>query len=107
MKRVYGIDADAVGPVVAGFTENRMVCATIAAETSDAFDAIEISGCIERNAFVERCAAAHADFFSVYLHYRDGGADCVGDFATIERARAYAGQIRDAFGWPVHDFTGA
>lgn len=108
MKRVYAIEADGEGPVIAGVTESRMVCATIASETSDVFDAIEISGCaFVGGDAVARCPAATAEFFSVYLHYRDGGADCVGDFATVERARAYAGQIRDAFGWPVHDFARA
>jgi len=29
------------------------------------------------------------DYFSVFLHLRDGGMDCVGNFKTLKEAQAY------------------
>lgn len=105
MEMVHKIDADGDGPTIGGFTESRMARNTIETDTPAAFDAIEIAGCTEHDGIVERVAGDEpAHFFSVYLHYAEShghGVECVGDFATVERAGAYAAQIRDAFGWPI------
>lgn len=48
-------------------------------------------------------------FYSVYLHLKPnddcGGTECVGDFASYERATAYAKELSDQHGWEVHDFV--
>lgn len=98
------IDADGDGPTIGDVTESRLAREVISTAGADAFDAIEISGCMfVAGDCVEPCTNPDdvPAFFSVYLHWTTGGVECVGDFATAERARAYAGQIRDAFGWPI------
>lgn len=108
MNKIYMIDADGDGPTIGGVTEARDARWIIGIYGVGAFDAIEIGGLMYVNGAgdVEPCTEPdHVPaFYSVYLHYAEGhghGVECVGDFATAERARAYAGQIRDVFGWPV------
>ncbi|AEY69513.1 hypothetical protein AH2_0002 [Burkholderia phage vB_BceS_AH2] len=101
------IDADGDGPTIGDVMESRFAREIISTTGADGFDAIEISGCMfVAGDCVEPCTNPDdvPAFFSVYLHYAEGhghGVECVGDFATAERARAYAAQIRDAFGWSV------
>ncbi|KVN83507.1 hypothetical protein [Burkholderia ubonensis] len=101
------IDADGEGPTIGDVTESRYARDTIATDGTNAFDAIEISGCMFVAAdCIEPCTnpSDRPAFFSVYLHYAEGhghGVECVGDFATADRAREYAGRIRDAFCWPI------
>ena len=97
-----GIDADGEGPTIGGVTEYRIARDAVTADTPASFDGIEIAGCMERDGVVERVADDRfARFYSVYLHYVECGVECVGDFASSARAHAYAGQIHDAFGWPI------
>ncbi|MDN7744694.1 hypothetical protein QZM78_11620 [Burkholderia multivorans] len=101
------IDDDCVGPTIGGVEEFRSARWLIGRCSADAFDAIEIGGMMfVSDGIVEPCTEPDdvPAFYSVYLHYanRPGRSpDCVGDFATAERARAYAAQIHDAFGWPI------
>jgi hypothetical protein len=101
------IDADGDGPTIGDTTESRYARDIVTTFGADAFDAIEIGGLMFVNGdCVEPCTEPSdvPAFFSVYLHYADGhghGVECVGDFATAARARAYAAQIRDVFGWPI------
>ena len=43
--------------------------------------------------------------FSVYVHLKDGGLDCVGDFSDYDDAYKYAGEISSAYEWPVTSFV--
>ncbi|VBI24607.1 hypothetical protein [Burkholderia pseudomallei] len=104
MNEIYKIDADSYGEMFNGFPEEKLAREVITTAGVDAFDAIEISGCMfVAGDCVEACTEPDdvPAFFSVYLHWKTGGVECVGDLATAERARAYAAQIRDAFGWPI------
>lgn len=44
-------------------------------------------------------------FFSVYVHLKEGGVECVGDFGTHLLAGQYAKELSMKYGWPVHDFV--
>ncbi|HEM8495343.1 MULTISPECIES: hypothetical protein [Burkholderia] len=101
------IDDDCVGPTIGDLEECRSARWLIGRCGADAFDAIKIGGMMFVNDGIVKPCTEPDDvpaFYSVYLHYanRPGRSpDCVGDFATVERARAYAAQIHDAFGWPI------
>lgn len=41
------------------------------------------------------------EYFSVYLKYREGGLDCVADFALYENALHYAETLHNQYGWPI------
>lgn len=41
-------------------------------------------------------------FFSVYAVCKDGTEECVGDFATLILALAYADDLHARHGWPIH-----
>jgi len=41
------------------------------------------------------------EFYSVYLHRREGGVDCVGDFSLLADAKAYALELSLIYAWPV------
>lgn len=43
--------------------------------------------------------------YSVYLHSVEGGVACVGDFARVEDARAYALELSAEYSWPIRDFA--
>ncbi|WP_261503557.1 hypothetical protein [Burkholderia multivorans] len=107
MEKILMIDPDGDGPTIGGVTEARDARWLIGIYGVEAFDAIEIGGLMfVSDGIVEPCIEPDdvPAFYSVYLHYAEGhghGVECVGDFATAERARAYAAQIRDAFGWPI------
>lgn len=83
----------------------------IIGERPDNYDGIEIQGV--RNLFDEgdprgTCIEVDAEnpqFYSVYLHLKNGGCECVGDMGTQVLAQAYAGELSDRYGWCVHDFT--
>jgi len=45
-------------------------------------------------------------FWSVYVHLKSGGVDCIGDFGTHALACEYAGDVfRTYGGWKVYDFS--
>lgn len=45
------------------------------------------------------------EFFSVYVHCRQGGVECVGDFATGALAETYAHELLVKHGWPVANYV--
>ncbi|SEU40112.1 hypothetical protein SAMN03159335_06195 [Burkholderia cepacia] len=75
------------------------------------FDALEIQGVRE---FVDPCnpdaSFCEVDnespqFFSVYVHYRTGGVECVGDHGSHDLATTYANALSQAHGWPIYDYV--
>lgn len=62
-------------------------------------DAIEVAGVKDYGEFCERTDGTNEvpDFWSVYVHSRDWGCECVGDYATPENALADAEEIRIAY----------
>ncbi len=75
------------------------------------YDGIEIQGVrnlYENNDPRGTCIEIDADnpqFFSVYIHIKNGGVECVGDFGTHALAQAYANELHVKYGWSVSDFT--
>lgn len=69
------------------------------------YDATEVHPCCEwaedngTDTYVETCDPAEADFWSAYVHLKEGGVECVGDFDTEADARAYANRIQAEQGW--------
>ncbi|NNM52102.1 MAG: hypothetical protein HKM02_07740 [Pseudomonadales bacterium] len=69
----------------------------------DEYDALEIHGV--RNLYLPgdsrgTCCEVDEDnpqFFSVYVHAKAGGIECVGDFATHNLARSYAKELADKY----------
>jgi hypothetical protein len=43
--------------------------------------------------------------FSVYVHMKDGGLDCVGDFGRYGDAVKYGAEVSAMYGWPVRNFV--
>jgi hypothetical protein len=41
--------------------------------------------------------------FSIYVHLKDGGLDCVGDFGKYDDAVQYGAQVSAEYGWPVRN----
>jgi hypothetical protein len=72
-------------------------------------DGLEIAGCAYLDAeCVERIESDEdADFYSVYWHIENEGADCFADFCTVNEARIFADivQSRYAFRHGVSDQT--
>jgi len=67
-------------------------------------DSLELSGVMEDKAagFCEAVETyAEAQFFSVYSHVPDQGADCIADFDTLSEAREWATALANAHGWEV------
>lgn len=69
-------------------------------------DSLELSGVMEDKA-AGYCEAvetfAEAQFFSVYSHVPDEGADCLADFDTLADARAWAADLAGPRGWSIHE----
>ncbi|EKD97764.1 MAG: hypothetical protein ACD_23C00750G0005 [uncultured bacterium] len=90
---------------------NDRYAEAIIGERSDHYDGIEIQGV--RNLYDEgdpqgTCIEVDAEnpqFYSVYLHLKSGGCECVGDMGTQVLAQVYAGELSARYGWRVHDFT--
>lgn len=73
------------------------------------FNGIEINGvsCYQTGADSYTYEVDNIDpsAYSVYLRHVDDTAACVGDFARVEDARAYAIELHMEYSWPVSDFT--
>lgn len=41
--------------------------------------------------------------FSVYVHLKEGGLDCVGDFSKYDDAAKYGAEVGAGYGWPVRN----
>jgi len=46
--------------------------------------------------------ATKASFFSVYLHCKEGGVECIDDFNTVQEARAAAGILKKVLGFRIY-----
>ena len=74
-------------------------------ENPELYDSIEIQGCKEADDCIE-VDNENPEFFSVYLHCREGGVEAVGDFSLLSDARSYANKISSEYGWGVYDYAG-
>ena len=43
----------------------------------------------------------HPQFYSVYLHRKEGGVECVGDFSAEADANTFATELHQKYGYPV------
>lgn len=41
--------------------------------------------------------------FSVYVHLKEGGLDCVGDFGRYDDAVQYSAEVSAEYGWPIRN----
>lgn len=67
-------------------------------------DAIEVQGVRQNGEECEVCNT-DPDFYSVYLHYVEGGVQCCADIGQVKDAREYANSLHLKHGWPVYDYT--
>ena len=59
------------------------------------YDGVEIGGCVQIGQSVSRVIdPCDAEFFSVYLHCKEGGVECVADFVYEAEAKLYAEFLR-------------
>ena len=68
------------------------------------FDAIEIHGVLDLgdgNCEVSDEEEDTPDFYSVYVHMKEGGIQCVGDHSHPADAKGYADRLARLFGWPI------
>ena len=66
------------------------------------FDAVEIHGVDDLGeGIVEVTESEAPDFWSVYLHQKEGGLECVGDHSNLSDARQYAMALSARYNWPV------
>jgi hypothetical protein len=77
----------------------------------EGYDALEIHGVRdfhEPNDPAGTCCEVddvNPQFFSVYVHLKMGGIECVGDFGTPLLAMEYARSLAEQYGWPVLDYV--
>lgn len=75
------------------------------------YDGIEIHGVrdlAELNDQRNTCCEIddeNPQYFSTYVHLKEGGVECVGDFATHDLAREYAGELARQYQWKVWDYS--
>lgn len=68
------------------------------------YDGTEVQACAAvecgvDDTIIEVVDDVDAQFWSTYVHLKEGGVECVGDFTTVEEARLYAEQIDQHYGW--------
>lgn len=74
------------------------------------FDAVEIQGVRQFPDTADparTCCEVDNDnpsFFSVYLHFVDGGVICCADLPTHQEALDCAGASARRYGWPAYDY---
>lgn len=68
------------------------------------FNGIEIQGVRSEGEAIE-VNNSSPEFFSVYLHRKTGGVQCVGDFGSPRRAAAFAESISRTTGWTIHNYV--
>lgn len=84
---------------------------SIIGNNHDRYDAIEIHGVRDHNSPGDpngTCCEVdneNPQFFSVYVHLKEGGIECVGDFSTHDLAVLYANELAEKYHWPVNDFA--
>lgn len=71
------------------------------------YDALEVNACRDvseeedEGTWYEKCDPADAEIWSVYLHLKTGGVDCLTDCATRERATDIANHLGTKWSMPV------
>lgn len=84
---------------------------TIIGERHDEYDALEIQGVRDINLPGDpegSCCEIdneNPQVFSVYAHLKEGGIECVGDFATHILAEIYAKDLATKYDWPIHNYV--
>jgi hypothetical protein len=74
------------------------------------YDAVEVHG-VRNYADVGEDATCYEidnltpTSFSVYVHLKNGGLDCVGDFGRYADASKYGAEVSATYGWPVRNFV--
>jgi len=80
-------------------------------QRSIAYDGLEIHGVRdveppgESNERVVEVDNDNPQYFSVYVHLKNGGVDCVGDFGIYHFANGYASELAQQYGWTVADYV--
>ena len=90
------------------YSIDRYAGAIIQGKPED-FDAIEVQG-VRRyqtgaDSFEYEVDNLAPEAFSTYLHRKEGGVECCGDFTLREHAQDYAAELSQLHGWPIHDYT--
>lgn len=84
---------------------------TIIEDRPGDYDAIEIQGVRDVNEPGDplgTCCEVDNEtphFYSVYVHCKSGGVECVGDFGAFASAEAYANELAEKYAWPVYSFV--
>lgn len=70
------------------------------------YDAIEVHGVRNQISDCGETTQYEVDnqfpkLFSVYVHVKDGGIECVGDFSLYQHAEQYAIELSMAYDWPT------
>lgn len=75
----------------------------------DQFDGVEVQGVRSyqtgADSFAYEVDNENPEAYSTYLHNKEGGVECCGDFTLREHAQQYASELAAQFGWQVNDFT--
>ena len=70
------------------------------------YDAVEIQGVredpVSNSIGVDN---ENPEFFSVYLHLKEGGVECIKDFSTLKEAQLFAADIASKHVWPLYNYT--
>lgn len=103
----YGIDSQTHMPKL----DDRIGDQVIGANAIN-FDAIEVQGVREVVDLDDPSSNsievnnANPDFYSVYVHRKAGGVECIGDHGSHTLAAQYASELSEKYGWPVYDRAG-
>lgn len=73
------------------------------------YDTIEIQG-VRRyqtgaDSYEYEVDNENPEAYSAYLHMKEGGVECVGDFTLRQHAVDYALELSKHYGWPIRDYT--
>lgn len=88
---------------------NSRYAESIIGDRAAAYDGYEIHGVRNLNADMDpdvngtnyEVDDENPDSWSVYVHLRAGGIDCVGDFGTQELAADYGRELAEKYGWAL------
>jgi hypothetical protein len=72
------------------------------------YDAVEVHGVRNLAPITDNGTCYEIDnltptSFSVYVHLKDGGLECVGDFVKYDDAVLYGAVVSAEYGWPVRN----
>lgn len=93
------------------FAFNARYADSIIGERFDDYDALEIQGVRNLNDQDDpdgTCCEVdneNSQFISVFAHCKQGGVECVGDFATHLLAEQYANELGAQYGWPINNYV--